>query len=78
MWDAGPLVVSADEAAHLLRERPEKTKERLESGEIPAYREGRNWKIPRSLLQNYIESKALAEAKTRRQVNAEKDSVESE
>ena len=72
------LVLTAAEAAKVLRERPERIKEKLETGEIPAYREGREWKIPLSLLQASIEHKALEEAKARRQIHDEKDEMESE
>ena len=71
------LVLSAAEAAKALRERPERIKEKLEAGEIPAYREGREWKIPLSLLKASIEHKALEEAKARRQVRNEKNEMES-
>lgn len=65
------LIVSASEAAVLLRERPAKTLERLEAGELPAYREGTAWKIPYELLKNYVEAKALAETRTRRKLGDE-------
>ena len=71
------LVLTAAETAKALRERPERVKEKLETGEIPAYREGREWKIPVSLLKASIEHKALEEAKVRRQIHDEKDEMES-
>lgn len=63
------LVVTAEEAARMLRTRPDAILKRLEHGEIPAYREGRGWKIPRSLLEVYVENMALAEAKGRREIH---------
>lgn len=65
------LVYTADEAARVLRVRPEKIFEMLSSGEIPAYREGRGWKIPKTLLQATIESKAINEAKERKRIYEE-------
>lgn len=61
------LVITVSEAAQMLRTRPNWIIERLELGEIPAYREGRNWKIPLKLLESYIENKALAESRGRRE-----------
>lgn len=60
------LIYSATEAAELLGTRPNTIQRLLESGEIPAYRDGKNWKIPKTLLLKYIEDKAIAEAKERR------------
>ena len=65
------MVVTASEAARLLRTRTEIIFKMIESGEIPAYRDGRNWKIPRSLLEAYVEERAMKEAKTRREVRKE-------
>jgi excisionase family DNA binding protein len=31
----------------------------VEMGDIAAYREGKNWKIPRTLLQKYAEDRAI-------------------
>lgn len=63
------LIYSANEAAKALRTDPNTIYKKLERGDIPAYKEGTNWKIPRSLLAAYIENMALAEAKGRRSIH---------
>lgn len=63
-----PLVVSATEAAKLLRISPGETLARLKRGEIPAVRDGKDWKVPTRLLVTYIENKAIAEAQGRREI----------
>lgn len=63
-----PIVYSADEAARVLRIRPGLMLEKLKRGEIPAHREGCNWKIPKVLLQVHIENEAIREAKERREL----------
>lgn len=60
------IVFTATEAAEVLGTRPNRIQELLEAGEIPAYKDGRNWKIPCTLLQKFIEDRAIAEAKERR------------
>lgn len=65
------LVLTAEEVAKELREGVGKTLEKLESGEIPAYREGTHWKVPAKLLERYIENKALTETKERRKIHQE-------
>lgn len=67
------LLLTAQEASELLRERTSTTLKRLESGEIPAYRQGTQWKIPCDLLKHYIEAKALSETRERRKMNKEKE-----
>lgn len=65
------LVVTPNEAAKLLRVSPNEIYQKLEKGEIPAYRDGvngKNWKIPKVLLQDYINERALEEAKDRQQL----------
>lgn len=62
------LVVSAAEAARMLKLRPEEMLRRLEMGEIAAMRDGKNWKIPKTTLQVYVENKAIAEARERRKL----------
>lgn len=61
-----PLVYTAAEAAQALRVSPDSVLRRLERGEIPGKREGTGWKIPKTLLQAYIESEAIKEAKERK------------
>lgn len=65
------LVYTSAEVAKLLRVSPDRVGRLLEDGEIPAYREGTNWKIPKTLLQAYIENRAMNEAKMRRKLNEE-------
>ena len=60
------LVISATEAAKVLCTTPNKVQQMLASGELPAYREGKNWKIPISLLEKYVEDRALAETEKRK------------
>lgn len=60
------LVFTAVEMARALAITDARALELLRSGEIPAYREGKNWKIPKTLLLKYVEDKAIAEAKERR------------
>lgn len=60
------LIVSATEAAQILGTSPNSIQEALESGDLPAYKEGRNWKIPRTMLEQYVEERAVREAAERR------------
>ena len=65
------LTVSATEAAKLLGTRPDLLLSQLERGEIPAYREGKNWKVPVDLLKTTVENRAIREAKERRRLYEE-------
>ena len=60
------VVISAAEAARMLCTTPNKVLVMLERGEIPAYREGRNWKIPKRLLIMAVEERAIREAEERK------------
>ena len=60
------LVIPASEAAKLLGTDNNVVQKMLERGEIPAYREGRNWKIPVDLLKATVENRAIKEAQERR------------
>lgn len=60
------LVISASECASLLATTPNKVQKLLMSGDLPAYKDGRNWKIPIKLLEQYVVEKAIAEAKERK------------
>ena len=60
------IVVRASEAAEMLATSPNRIKELLESGELPAYRDGKNWSIPIKLIHQYAESRAIREAEERR------------
>ena len=73
------LIITPDEAARLLRESKQHVMDSLNAGDIPAYKVGANWKIPIRTLQNYIENKALQEARARKEIlNAEKEKVQME
>lgn len=63
------LVVTPEVAANALHMRINDLKDRLESGEIPAYRDGRNWKIPIECLKRYPVERAIKEANDRRGKN---------
>lgn len=65
------LIVSAAEAAKLLKTDTHTVHRKLQTGEIPAYREGTNWKIPIDLLKVTIENQAIKEAKERRRIYEE-------
>lgn len=68
------MVVSATEAAKMLQTRPDLLITQLERGEIPAYREGKNWKVPVDLLKATVENRAIREAKERRRLYEEAES----
>lgn len=63
------LVIPASEAAKLLGTDNNVVQKMLERGEIPAYREGRNWKIPVDLLKATVENRAIKEAQERRRIH---------
>lgn len=63
------LVVPASEAARMLGMDNNAFQKMLERGEIPAYREGRNWKIPVDLLKATVENRAIKEAQERRRLH---------
>lgn len=65
------LIVSAAEVAKLLKTDTHTVHRKLQTGEIPAYREGTNWKIPIDLLKATIENRAIEEAKERRKIHEE-------
>ena len=65
------LILTAEEAAKALGTRSDTVRAMLKNGEIPAYREGTNWKIPRTLLQQYVEKRALEETEERRYADDE-------
>ena len=70
-----PLVVSAIEAAEMLRTGVHVVYPLIERGEIPAYRVGCNWKVPITKLQQYVEERAEAEAYERRMAMKPKTAV---
>lgn len=62
------LVLSAAEAAKVLRIDNNSLLRKLAQGEIPAYREGKSWKVPVSTLKATVENRAITEAKERRAI----------
>lgn len=64
------IVVRAEDAAKMLATSPNRIKEILDSGELPAYRDGKNWSIPVTLIHKYAEDRAIKEAAERRKRNA--------
>ena len=60
------LNVSMAEAAKMVGIQASKMQELLEEGNIPAWRDGRNWKIPISALTEWNESRAYTEAGRRK------------
>lgn len=69
------LNVSMVEAAKMLGIRTDRMQALVESGDIPAWREGRNWKIPVNLLKEWNGLKAIEESEERRR--HEKETVHS-
>ena len=64
-------IITADEAAKVLRVSKSAVQRMLQEGEIPAYREGRCWKIPYKLLLTTMEHKAIVEAQERKKLAEE-------
>ena len=60
------LNVSMAEAAKLIGIQKSMMQMLLESGEVPAWREGRNWKVPVTGLVKWNEERAVREAAERR------------
>ena len=60
------LICTPAEAAQALVTSPDKVRSLIECGEIPAYREGRNYKIVISQLEEYIRSRAERETEGRK------------
>ena len=55
------LIMTPTETAKALQTRKETVQRLIEEGQIPAYREGRNWKIPTKALEEYILNRAERE-----------------
>lgn len=72
------LIVSATEASKLMQTDRHTVLELLDRGELPGYREGRNWKIPLRLLNAYIENRAIKESKERRKIHEEVEMEQTE
>lgn len=64
------IVVRAEDAAKMLATSPNRIKEILDSGELPAYRDGKNWSIPITMIHKYAEDRAIKEAAERSKQNA--------
>lgn len=60
------IVVSAYEARQMLGISPNRLQKILESGEIDAYKVGRNWKIPVEAITEYVRHKSKSESEERR------------
>ncbi|MEG1036588.1 MAG: helix-turn-helix domain-containing protein [Anaerovoracaceae bacterium] len=60
------IVISACEAAERLATTPNKILVLLKSGDIPAYKEGKNWKVPVRALEEWAVNRAIEEAKGRK------------
>ena len=60
------LICTPAEAAEALVTSPDKVRELIQSGELPAYREGRNFKIVISQLHEYIQNRATEETERRK------------
>ena len=60
------LNVSMAEAAKMVGIQTAKMQELVETGEIPAWRDGRNWKIPVNMLKEWNSLRAIEEAERRR------------
>ena len=63
------LIATPTEAAKMLKVRIATVYELLETGEIPGYKEGTYWKIPATLLEQYVCERAMKESSKRRERN---------
>lgn len=60
------LNVSLNEAAKMLGIRSASLQTLVKEGKIPAWKEGRNWKIPVKALEEWNEERAAKEAERRK------------
>ena len=60
------IIIRINDAAEMLCTSPNKIKQLLEEGKLPAYRDGRNWSIPIESVRKYAEDRAEKEAERRR------------
>ena len=60
------LVCTPAEAAEALATSPSKVRELISTGELKAYREGKNFKIVITQLREYIETRATEETERRK------------
>ena len=70
------LVVSPSEARKMLVISSNRMYEMLESGELPAYKEGTSWKIPVQSLKHYITQRAEEESRRRRNEKVQMEQTE--
>ena len=67
--------LTISQAASMLKTSVGTVSEQVQRGEIPAYREGRSWKIPKPALVEYAVGRAKQEADARkREVERWRDS----
>jgi excisionase family DNA binding protein len=66
-------VLTLAEAASVFQLDEEELREALQTGEIPAIRGGKQWKIPREGLRRYVEAQAEKEAVERRKASRPKE-----
>lgn len=59
-------VLDVDQAAKLLRCKPDTVRAACRSGDLPGLKWGEDWTIPASALARRLEEKALADAAVRR------------
>ena len=60
------LIYTPEQVARALQTNKGTILDQCQRGEIPAYREGRNWKIPIDSLRDHLRERAVAESKVRR------------
>lgn len=65
--------LSANETALRIGISKSKALELIEQGEIPAIRIGRNWLVPDKALQDWLCTRAYAEANERRERNGRRN-----
>lgn len=53
-WNDVPVILTADEAADLLRIHPNTLKQLIADGDIPAVKVGRAWRISKDAVQAYV------------------------
>ena len=63
------IVLKPKEVAEILRVGYATVMERLNAGEIPACKDGADWKIPTDMLHEYIRNRALKETEERKHEN---------
>lgn len=59
-------VLDVDQAAQLLRYKPDTVRAACRTGDLPGLKWGEDWTIPAGALARRLEEKALADAATRR------------